>query len=119
MNFRGALTLLLALTGLISSAAYADSAYRKCMADEMKRQIANFKCDFSRLNGARSSANSKCGPLILDEVEIGADDFNSKIDNLKRSGNGDIDDLAYQQADKCGVKLTIQGDHVTTTTTGR
>lgn len=115
MKLHNTFVVPVALLAFISTPSFADSAYRKCMKNEMKRQIALFKCDFSKLNAARSSANSKCGPLIIDEVEVGSEDFQSKIDILKRSGNGDIDDLANQQADKCGVKLTIQGDRVTTT----
>lgn len=104
-----------AITCLISVESYADSNYRKCMKDEMKSQLEALNCDFGKLNTARMSANSKCGPLILNEVEVESEDFKAKIDILKRNGNGDIDELAHQHADKCGVQLTIEGNRVRTT----
>lgn len=112
-------SMFILLLGFMVSASA--EPYRECMKNEMVKSLKSMECDFRKLNTARSTANSKCGPKLLKELladptaKVGSDEFKSKLDNIKRSGNGDIDELAQKRADECGVKLSISGDTVTVT----
>jgi len=115
------LGLFVLILSLSESIHAGNISYRECMRKEMESSLDTMACDFSKLNFARISINNKCAPLVLQELltdpstKIDSDEFKSKLDNLKRSGNGDIDELAHKKAQQCGLSLSISGDKVTTT----
>ena len=116
------LATILALSSpiLLPATVHADT-YRQCMNSKMKEFIKSNPCKFDQYYYAENTAQNSCGPLILDELmadkslSLGSDEFKSAMDNKKRSGIGDAEELVSKEGSRCGVTATMHGDKVTVT----
>lgn len=95
--------------------------YRQCIISTMSEFIKSNPCQFDRFYSGETSAHSSCGNLLLKEImadkslAMGSDEFKSALDNKKRSGVGDAEELVSKEGTRCGVTATMRGDKVTVT----